>query len=185
MSTSCASLSSPRRPGAPSRKSSARDKHQSELADIQSDRENDESEISDAETEKAGVSVRDATSTSTETVVKRRVTSAGVSSNGRQPLRWFKIFWGGVSIYRWEHHIISMPKKKLNCWLKCNFSWLWRGWRGLRSKKKIDKKSAKNCNSLLLYTIVVKYKTKPYFLYFWPKTQLSDCLMKIFSPLWP
>jgi len=87
MSTSCASLSSPRRPGAPSRKSSARDKHQSELADIQSDRENDESEISDAETEKAGVSVRDATSTSTETVVKRRVTSAGVSSNGRQPVR--------------------------------------------------------------------------------------------------
>jgi len=92
MSSSCASLSSPRRmtrPGTSTRKSSARDKHQSELADIQSDRENDESEISDAETEKAGVSVRDsaAASTSTETVVKRRVTSAGSNANGRQSVR--------------------------------------------------------------------------------------------------
>ena len=82
-SVSSVSLSSPRRPGsgpATPRKSSSRDKHQSDLADIQSDQESDGAGgVSDAETEKVGGS------TETVTMVKRRVTSAG--NGARQPVR--------------------------------------------------------------------------------------------------
>ena len=80
VSGSCVSLSSPRRPGsgpATPRKTSSRDKHQSDLADIQSDQES--GGVSDAETEKVGGS------TETVTLVKRRVTSAGTGA--RQPVR--------------------------------------------------------------------------------------------------
>ena len=74
---SCSSLSSAQR------KVSTRDKHQSDLADIaQSDREDDggDSDVSEAETEKADTSVA---------VVKRRVTSAGSVANvNSRPVRW-------------------------------------------------------------------------------------------------
>ena len=76
MSSSSVSLSSPRRPSrGPS--SGARDKRQSHLADIQSDG-GESDDVSDAETEIIGTK-----ETSEESVVKRRVTSAGGSGAAR------------------------------------------------------------------------------------------------------